>query len=401
MVNILNRYPGESITEFKHRLYVIKLRDNTITWDDVVHAVNCEVEPLYRRQRDFYSREAHRLLSEGVLDLDSVSQTTGTEDDGVDYITEVKKERYKLTEERTQLNAYVRKLAREDTLKEIATNFADKMSTRKLLCVPQKDFTVCSDDPKEGILCISDWHYGIEISNYFNTYNPDICRERVGKLVGKVIKIGTQNKLQRIHVVNLSDLICGRIHLTLRLESREDVISQTMEVCEILAEFLSHLSQYFIVDYYDCLDNHSRLEPNKKDSMELETLARIIPWYLKTRLKDNKNIIICNNTYADDIIAFNVLGHNVVGVHGHKDKPDKIIDNMTSMTRRRNELIVSAHYHHFSCDESHECLRISNGSLMGVDTYAQDLRLTNKPSQNLIISTKEDVAEAIYKINVE
>ena len=49
-------------------------------------------------------------------------------------------------------------------------------------------------------------------------------------------------------------------------------------------------------------------------------------------------------------------------------------------------------------DESHECLRISNGSLMGVDQYAQDLRLTNKPSQNMIIVSEENVCEVFYRI---
>ena len=118
-------------------------------------------------------------------------------------------------------------------------------------------------------------------------------------------------------------------------------------------------------------------------------------------MKDNKNIRIIDNKYADDIISFETLGHSVVAVHGHKDKLNKVIDNMTHMTRQRNELILTGHFHHFSADENHECLRLSNGSLMGVDQYANDLRLTSKPSQNMIIVSKEDVAEAIYKIKLD
>ena len=71
---------------------------------------------------------------------------------------------------------------------------------------------------------------------------------------------------------------------------------------------------------------------------------------------------------------------------------------MCAMTRRRNDLVLSGHFHHLSMDESHECLRISNGSLMGVDQYAQDLRLTNKPSQNMIIVSEENVCEVFYRI---
>lgn len=398
-MNLLNKTPEETISEFKKRLYVLKLRDNLFTWDDIVEAVNDVVSPAERRKRDAYSREAHKLMKEGLLDMDDYSVSESEETSTIDLITELRKERYKLSEERIQNNAYVRKLAREDTLKEIAENFAKEMSSKKILDI--YDVPLYSFGSKEGILCLSDWHYGIIVNNYFNKYNPEICVNRVKELTKRVIDIGRLNHIKTLHVVNLSDLICGRIHLTLRLESREDIISQTMNVSEILAEMLTTLSKYFTITYRDCLDNHSRLEPNKKDSLELETMVRIIPWYLKSRLKDNKNIDIIDNEYADDIIAFETLGHSVVAVHGHKDKLDKVIDNMTHMTRQRNELILTGHFHHFSADENHECLRLSNGSLMGVDTYANDLRLTSKPSQNMIIVSEDDVAEAIYKIKLD
>lgn len=401
MENLLVRQENETFDQYENRLYTLKLRDNLFTWEDIVEALNSIKPQKDRRKRDTYSRKAHKMYNEGLIDFNNYLCEPDPEVEYKNYLTTIKKERYKLSEERIQNNAYIRMLAREETLKEIASDFANKMSKEKLLTIPAINVnSQTNKNQKEGILCLSDWHYGIEVNNYFNNYNPEICRQRVNKLLLKVINICNLNNIKKIYVVNLGDLICGRIHLTLRLESREDVISQTMEVSEILAEFLNELSQYCDLVYTDCLDNHSRLEPRKSEAMELETLARITPWYLKQRLSANKNIKFLDNKYADDIVSFSVLGHEVVGVHGHKDKPDKVIENMISMTRKRNDLVISSHYHHFSCDESHECLRISNGSLMGVDQYAQDLRLTNKPSQNFIISSEEDVAEVIYKINL-
>ena len=227
-----------------------------------------------------------------------------------------------------------------------------------------------------------------------------ICLDRLKTLRDEVIAKGKELKFTKLHVTNLSDLISGRIHMQLRIESRYDAVTQIMHVSEILAEFLSDLSEHFEIDYRDCLDNHSRLEPNKKESIELESLARIVPWYLENRLSNNKRINILYNTYADDIITFKVLGWEVVAVHGHKDTPGKIINNMIAATRKRNDLVLSAHYHHFSADEEHECMRVSNGTLMGVDTHSQDLRLTSKPSQNLIVANRDNVTEFICKINV-
>ena len=382
-----SRNSEESIEEYKKRLYRIKFETNLPSWDTITELINNEQPAWEHHSRKYYTNEAKKMFDENTLSSLSISE----------YITELKKERYKLTEERVQNNAYIRKLAREDTLKEIAKEYANQMSSKKILDLPEI-YYLDTDTHNEGILCISDWHYGIQIDNFFNKYDVNICRERVNKLLKRVIEIGTKENIEKLHVVNLSDLICGRIHLTLRLESREDIISQTMDVAEILAEFLTELSKHFIVEYRDCLDNHSRLEPNKKDALELETMVRIIPWFLSWRLANNHNVTIIANEYADDIITFESKGHNIVGVHGHKDKLNKVIDNMCAMTRRRNDLVLSGHFHHLSMDESHECLRISNGSLMGVDQYAQDLRLTNKPSQNMIIVSEENVCEVFYRI---
>lgn len=381
---------GESVFDYKLRCYKEK-KLTSISWSKLALIMNNQLGTNH--WESYYRKEAKKLKDQAIFnDEDNLSN------DLKDVVRQIKKERYKLAEERTQNNAYIRKLSREETIKDIAHDLVQNISTKKFLePVPTEFPDVVTN--KAGILMLSDWHYGIDIKNYFNTYNPDICRQRVATLRDQVIEKGLENNISKLYVVNLSDLISGRIHLTTRLENREDVISQIIAVSEILAEFLSSLSAYFDIVYTDVLDNHSRLEPSKKDSLELETLVRIIPWYLKERLSDYR-VTFVDNDFSDDIASFKVFDFNIVAVHGHKDRPNKIIENLSAMTRRRNDLVLCAHYHHFSCDESHETLRISNGSLMGTDTYAQDLRLTNKPSQTLIISTPDNVTHCIYKINL-
>ena len=61
-----------------------------------------------------------------------------------------------------------------------------------------------------------------------------------------MLNICRKNDVNKLHVVNLSDLISGYIHLTLRLQNRYDVITQVMDIAEILAEFLNNLSKYFM-----------------------------------------------------------------------------------------------------------------------------------------------------------
>ena len=112
-----------------------------------------------------------------------------------------------------------------------------------------------------------------------------------------------------------------------------------MEVSEILAEFMYNISNYVRINYYDCLDNHSRVEPNKKESLDLESLQRITKWFLKERFVDHPNIRIFDNKISEDIITFTCKGHKIIGVHGHKDRSNKVIDNLSLFTQDHYDLV--------------------------------------------------------------
>ena len=348
-----------------------------LTFYDITDEMNERFNHSY--SEGYWRRRYHSLASD-------ILEEVSADENKDDALMALKLERYKLADERTQANAYYRRLSREQTIKEIAIEVADKISSKKIL--PQFDIAHRANDSKEAILCISDWHYGMDFTNYWNNYNPDIARERIVKLQDMVTKTIVDEGISRLHIVNLGDMIAGRIHLTIRLESRIDVITQTIEVSEVLAEFIHALSQYTKIDYYDCADNHSRLEPNKKEALNLETLQRIIPWYLQTRLSNQNDITIhTNNRYGEDIINFNIFDYKIAGVHGDKDRPIDVVNNINLLTKEHFDMILTAHLHHFSADEKDDTLIISNGSLMGTDTYSKNLRLYSRPSQNLIIAT--------------
>ena len=325
-----------------------------------------------------------------------------TEEKVDEKMLKMRKELTKLNDERAANNRLINRLAREETIIEIAHDYAKEMSSKKRLPVPaitQQCMKDLSED--EGLLLLSDWHYGMVCDNPWNKFNPDICRVRVSKLLERVINIVNEKHLSKVTVMNLSDLIAGRIHTQIRIESRFDVITQTMEVAEILAEFLTDLSLHCKVSYYDCLDNHSRLEPNKNDSMDLESLVRIIPWYLKERLCHNERVHIHENEFGADIITCKILGHDIIGVHGDQDSPVTGIDKLTLMTHRHYDLFCTAHRHHITMNETNGTIIVGNGSLMGADSYALKCRLTSVPSQTFIVVSKSNVIESVHRIVLE
>ena len=369
------------------KLVAEKSNRGMLGWQDIANII-------FEKYGIDHSRHWYYRNYGDLLTLNT-ENTGASEDEIEDKLLELKKERVKLSDERTQNNAYIRKLAREETYKSIAIEAVNNIKDR--LPLPSYDDIVkFENEEKEAVLLLSDWHYGIEFNNKWNVYNPDIAKERVTRLYKKVVSHCMDNDISHIHVLNLADLIAGRIHLTIRLESRIDVITQIMEVSELLAQFLNNLTRYFEVDYYSCLDNHSRVEPNKSDSLDLESLCRITDWYLKERLGDTVNIH--DNKFGDDIITLNVLGHPIIGVHGDKDRQNSVIEKMTLFTRQSYDLACTAHMHHFSADEHTGTVLISNGALMGCDTYSKNLRLYSDPSQTLIIVSKENVTECVYRI---
>ena len=352
--------------------YLIQM--TILTWEEIADLMNSE---FFLEHSESFYRKQYKLLNKDANAVRNIDTSL-----------------YKSRDELTQVNALYRRMSREDSIIEIAHDFASQMNDKKILDFDDSN-RMNSNPLVGGILMISDWHYGVEFDNYWNKYNPKICKERVSKLLSKVIDYIKMYNLSKLTVVNLADMIAGRIHLQLRLNSRIDVVTQIMEVSEILAEFLNKLSEYVDIDYYDVLDNHSRIEPNKKEAMQLESLARITKWYLRERLP---HITVHDNEMSESFATIDLLGHRVIAVHGDKDKPNTVAKDISTYTDSHVDMVCTAHRHHFACDETCKMVVVCNGTLMGTDDYAEDLRLSSTPSQNLIILTRENPIEAIHRI---
>ena len=385
MTDNLLRRSNESESEYKKRIYLY--RDiYGLTWEDIADIINSELNSNY--SADKYRKESYK-----VLDSDH-SQVLKVDDKLLEY----KKEKIKLNDQRTQITALTRLAAREEAFKDIAIEVANNISKEKILDIPKR--INIKNEEKKAILCIGDWHYGLEVDLFYNTYNTEIAVERITNLLNSVIIKIEEHNIDDLYIINLGDMISGRIHLPLRINNRIDTVQQTIEISEILSEFLSTLSQYTHINYISVSDNHSRVEPNKKESLNTESFARIIDWFLQERLSNNKNIDFIENTFSEDFAIFSVFDHCIVAVHGDKDPQRGIVDRLNSYMQGHIDLLISAHRHHFTADENNFTEFYCNGSLIGQDQYSADLRLNSKPSQLLFICTPENFSEIIYKIKL-
>ena len=283
-------------TEDDYTLRICALKEiKHLYWDEIAQIINRTLdqnytESRYRKMYSAYTKgKADAVKEEEIPEISEYMQQK----------IELQKERIKISDERVQTNAYIRQLAREETIKEIASKCAQEMNSKKLLEAPKELYI---SGKNAAILQLSDIHYGLVVDNYWNKYNPDIAKNKISQLRDKVIQYCEFNDVSDLYITELGDAIAGRIHETIKYQSRFDVITQIMQISEIIAEMITDLSKHFKIHYYCCLDNHSRLEPNKKAALDLESLARIIPWYLKERV--GAFIEINDNKYGEDIITF-------------------------------------------------------------------------------------------------
>jgi len=260
------------------------------------------------------------------------------------------------------------------------------------------------DEFNEAVLCFSDWHYGLVTDNIWNKYNTEICRQRVTELIKKTIKYLERHEIRTLHVLLLGDSAHGAIHNSARVASEEDTCDQLMHVSEIIAEAVNALSKYVhSVNIYATYGNHLRTVQNKNDSIHSDNMEKIIPWWLKQRLRDNSKISVVESEYYE-FIHLNVLGYDVVAAHGDLEKFKSFgVTVNTLFTKKYGRTVdytISADKHHIEEFESLGIESILVRSLCGTDDYSNNNRLYSAPGQTLMIFSASEGRECTYNIKL-
>mgnify|MGYP002626366149 CR=1 FL=1 len=203
-MNQFEKRQDETFDSYCHRIAQLKHQEG-YTWDDIADIINDECGIFYSES---YYRKKEKKYVNYLLDDEEEENIIQ------DQLLNLEKQRIKLSDERKQINALIRKYAREDTIKEIAYNVANIMNDKKLLSKEQHDIINSNNTVEtEALLLISDWHYGICIENCYNSYNPEIAIERINQLKSIVIKKCKNENVKTLNVLNLGDMISGIIHL--------------------------------------------------------------------------------------------------------------------------------------------------------------------------------------------
>lgn len=396
-----HRLSGENEEQYIWRLGRAKdSGELELSWDEIADIINKEFreddsefrnESAYRKpyqqaKRYYEAGVFNELTSEKYISLLRVEQQ------------ELRKERQKLSDERTDYQKTIREEARRESFLELIERTLQK-NVEALDYKPSP--AIESDD--DMIVCLSDLHTGIEVENWWNSYNIEILRKRLCKYIDDIKEIQKTHQCKRCELVLGGDNVSGLIHPNLRLQNNENVIEQIKFATTFIGDFVTALQDTFEeIRVHSVNGNHSRLSPNKAEHVTGEELDALVPFCLKIKFEKNPNVTICEDGLIDNTLnSFVTRGGKLFYlVHGDKDTPSNAVKNLTLMTGKKPDAILMAHRHHNAFDTQYGVKVVQMGCVVGTDDHCVDIRISGEPEQCVLITNNTRTIKCLYDIGL-
>lgn len=355
-----------------------KRTDENLEWQDVADfrsEFNGDLE-----HRDTV-RKGSKLLYE-YIDAGWVNEPVETEDNSNNTeLIKMRKEKIKLSDARVEYNRLIRQEARKES-------YADMV--KRIICENVEPINIPVHytlfNSSTDLLChLTDVHCGIEIHNWKNDFDEDILKKRIEKFTSDILDIRGMHESENCYLV-IGEILSGIIHNNLRLQNNMDLMEQFKYISELISAMLIRMANHFNHIYvYTTPGNHSRISPKKEDALDGENMDILLPFYLKARMQNIKNITICDNTIEPEIAMFNIRGNNVFAAHGHKDSPSSVVQNFTMMFNIKPDIVLLGHRHTNGLTTVYDTKVIESGCCSGSDNYAVSIRKVNKPEQTVSV----------------
>ena len=313
-------------------------------------------------------------------------------------LNEIERAKIELEKERKKkqtINVAFNKLLRESAREELFYESMERAIKERPLYKVAPPLKI-NHNNKDGILAMSDFHYGREVSikglngEIINEYNNDIFKKRMHDLLSQTIDICLDRGIEHLHIMNLADCIDGILRVSQLRSLQTGVIDSVIEFCEFLAEWLNALSSYVTIDYYQCWGNHDeiRILTGKKGDFPHENVNKIIMKFLELSLSNNTNVVVHNEDLP--FIYFDICGSKVFGYHGEDKNLPKTLKWFEDIYGVNIDYIIGGHLHSQSLEtvgmgsySDKQAIRIP--SICSIDDYSMSLHSSSRAGANIFI----------------
>lgn len=373
-----------------------------LSWDEIADIFNEELTEIKTKEEKMSSstyRQQYRIACLYYEDVFKEELESTTNEDLTEQLEEIRKEKYKLFDQRNAYNKLIRDRARQEEINEIVKNAINNGD------LPKLDYSKVSivENTSDDVMLINlhDIHYGANIKNYWNEYNSDICKQRIELYLRKIEDIQNTHKCKKCVVAVNGDCISGNIHQSIAITNKENVIEQIIGVSELLAQFLVKLTSYFEnIEFATVSGNHSRFA-KKDDAVKGERLDVLVKWYLEARLQNFSKINFKECQEIDSTMyLIDIAGKLYCGTHGDYDGNINKITDIQAMLHKDIYALLCGHLHHNKIDSAQGIKLIMSGSIMGMDDYCIEKRIYGEPEQ-LVCIVNEKGLKCAYDVNLK
>lgn len=391
----LERKDNESELSYIWRLGEAKSNGELdMTWPEIADLLNRQLREPGEEMTESAYRKKYALMKQAKEDVFSKECADQVADE---KIRELEQMIIKCRDERNDLNRIKREFYRSKNFCEQVAEII-KMHTKPEFSYDYVPTISHSDN--DLLIPLTDIHGGLKIDSFFNEYNYDVLRRRLADYAVKIEQIAARHHSENAYAV-ISEIISGNIHTPLRIEANENVISQFLNTCDLITEFLTKIHSYFNeLNVYCVPGNHSRILPKKEDNMKGENLDHLAIPYLEAKLQNTRNIHFFKNDIEESVAMFSVRNNSVFSIHGDLDKPEQVINNMVELFRIKPDIVLLGHRHTNGLITSGDVKVIQSGCLSGTDNYAISIRKRNKPEQAVAVINSNGI-ECIYDVKFD
>ncbi len=357
------------------------------------------------------SPDTLRKAAVGVKLLDDACMFQDYDIDTVETLSGGYVERQKLRDLTARANDVFRAESRSQLLRE---NIYEAIRTLpKLEPCNTSDIIERPESEKELVLCLGDFHFGAEISveglegEIINEYNEEVFKRRMSDVYRETISILRKEKIGRVHVFLVGDLIDGMLRQSQLMRLQYGIVESTIRFSELMANWIASLGAVTNVDVYACTGNHSEVRPLKAKAREYEdeNMEKVIMWYLEERCNRYKNI----RAHADckRYVKADVCGYSFLLLHGDGGA------HITQLARDAVNL-YSKPIDFFICGHKHSEAEFPSGvtkdghsvvirvpSLCGIDHFAQSLGCGGSAGATAIVMEPGYGRRCVYPIVVK
>lgn len=301
---------------------------------------------------------------------------------------ELAKEKVKLQTEKLEYSRWIREDARDELFEEkvieaIKNNINNVKAPKDIPVVHNK---------RGGVLAFSDAHFGKDFIIYglfdeiINQYSPELFYSRMENLYNESIEYIENQNLNEVHIYNLGDHIEGFIRNSQIWTLRYGAIDSAILFGNYMGEWLNKLSHKVNVVYHQTDGNHDefRLLDGRKNEHLCETSGKIVKNNIILRNQNNPNFKLVENKTG--FIFDNIVGYNILGVHGEVANLAKSISEFSEVYDIKIDYIFGGHKHHSSfvnCGVRKGAIGV--GSIVGSDDFSMRIRKSADATASFVI----------------